>query len=319
MTGLRWIPTLAIVVGLLLGAVGWIGSSFVVRPPWYTGLAEDGRLPSVENASWNGVDTDPLDAFGIAFEAVSFPAEDGKTLRGWFVPPRSDASRQAEAALVLVHGGGGDRRDYLRHVPIFHQSGWPVLLFDCREQGASDGSGRGISLGAREHRDVSSAVAWLRAVRGFGRIGVLGTSQGGASVILAAARDPGIDAVAAENPFATVHGLLEEGARGLPWLIRAPLVEAAVWRTFGQARVPQPLDVVGAIAPRPLLLLHGTADATVLAAESEALFAAAAEPKQLWLAPDAGHTQIFDTHPVEYTKRLLGFFEPLRRSGTDDR
>jgi fermentation-respiration switch protein FrsA (DUF1100 family) len=255
----------------------------------------------------------PQTEFGIAYEDVDFPAEDGQTLRGWFVPRANRAGAgQGGAALVLVHGGGGDRRDYLRHLPLFHSAGWPVLLFDCREQGASAGRGLGVSFGAREHRDVSSAVAWLRGVRGFTRVGILGTSQGGASVILAAARDAGIDAVAAENPFADLEDMLWFGAREVPAPLRWPLMKFANWRLYGGE--PQPLDVVDRIAPRPLLILHGTDDEVIQAEQSEQLFVRAGEPKQLWIAAGAGHTQLFDVHPQDYARRVLAFFTSLRAS-----
>ncbi|MEM9177590.1 MAG: alpha/beta fold hydrolase [Myxococcota bacterium] len=306
------VGALAVLVAIgLLAAAGWLGSGFVLHPPWYVGVSPDGTLPRVENESWHGIDSDPFTAFRIPYEDVTFSAEDGQTLRGWFVPGRLPR-RAAQAAILLVHGGGGDRRDYLRHVPLYHDAGWPVLLFDCREHGGSDGRGVGVSFGVREHRDVSSAVAWLRRARGFARVGVVGTSQGGASVILAAARDPDIDAVVAENPFASIEALIDFGARQVPQPFRWALVRATAWRTFGTSGTPAPIDVVGRIAPRPLLILHGDADSVIDAPQSERLFAAAGAPKDLWIAPGADHTQVYDVHPEEYARRVLAFFAPLR-------
>ncbi len=307
--GARWVGIVAGVLVALWLAAGWYGSSMAMRPPWYAGPSPDGTLPVVEDASWHGIDSDPGAEFGIAFEDVSFLAEGGQTLRGWFVFGAGQGAAKGGAAVLLVHGGGGDRRDYLRHLPIFHEAGWSVLVFDCREQGASDGRGLGISFGAREHRDVSSAVAWLREARGFVRVGAVGTSQGGASVILAAARDPGIDAVIAENPFATIEELIWFGARELPLPLRWPLVQFVRWRTFGSA--PQPIDVVDQIAPRPLLIIHGTEDEVIEPEQSEQLFARASEPKELWMAPGANHTQVYDVHPEEYARRVLAFLAPL--------
>ena len=67
-------------------AVGWLGSGYVLRPPWYPGVSPDGTLPAVAGDAFGGIHTDPHTEFGIAFEDVAFPAEDGQTLRGWFVP-----------------------------------------------------------------------------------------------------------------------------------------------------------------------------------------------------------------------------------------
>ena len=39
------------------------------------------------------------------------------------------------------------------------------------------------------------------------------------------------------------------------------------------------------------------------------MFAAAAEPKQLWLHDGAAHEDLYDFNPEEYETRLLNFFE----------
>jgi len=211
--------------------------------------------------------------------------------------------------VVTVHGAGDDRRWFVRHLPIFHEAGYPVLLFDCREHGVSDGVGRGISFGIREHRDVSSAVAYLRRERGLVRVAVIGTSQGGASVIMAAASDPQIDAVIAENPFTSVADLLRDthGEDGSPPRPLAGLIAFFVaWRAGGLG-LPSPLEAVPRIAPRPLFLLHGTADRKIPFSHSERLREAAGQPVELWLAPGADHALRFDRYPDEYRARVGAF------------
>ena len=42
---------------------------------------------------------------------------------------------QGKICVVCVHGGGRDRRAFLRHIPLFVKRGIPVLLFDFREHG----------------------------------------------------------------------------------------------------------------------------------------------------------------------------------------
>lgn len=297
-----------LIAAFVLGA--WLISSQILRPPWMPGPSLDGRLPIVENATWHGFDSDPHAEFGIDFEDVVIPAEDGTSMRGWYVA--GDASNQA--ALVLVHGAGGDRRDYLRHLPLFHSAGWPTLLFDCRGQGASDGDSRRVSFGAREHRDVSSAVAWLKRERDFRQVVAMGTSQGGASVILAAARDHRIDGVVAENSFARVEDFLWHAAKQLPAPLRWLTARIVRWRTFG--RHPEPVDVVATIAPRPILFIHGDRDEIVPPEQSKQLFEKAGEPKQLWIAPGAGHTQVYDVHSEEYANRVLEFLNRFKSGAT---
>jgi len=60
-----------------------------------------------------------------------------------------------------------------------------------------------------------------------------------------------------------------------------------------------PEDVVARIAPRPLLLVHGAENRLHSPEESQRLYEAAGEPKQLVLLEGAGHTEyMFDEHPT---------------------
>ena len=59
-------------------------------------------------------------------------------------------------------------------------------MFDVSEHGCSDGSGRGLSYGIRECRDVLAAAQYMRDVHGAQSVATIGTSVGGASVIMAA-------------------------------------------------------------------------------------------------------------------------------------
>src|SRR4051794_5432486 len=68
----------------------------------------------------------PVDetALGSAHERVTFPASDGVRLAGWYVPSRNGA------AIVLVHGGGGDREGTLRHARKLAGGGDGLLLYE---------------------------------------------------------------------------------------------------------------------------------------------------------------------------------------------
>ncbi len=311
----RWISaallaSAALALALVV-AIGWLGSNQVLQPPWYQHRTpEQGLVPMDPAANffiWQGGYRDPRTDLGLDYEAVELPARDGSTLRGWFVPGDPGAT----AGVVAVHGAGADRREFLRQVPVLHRAGYPVLLFDCREHGISDGAGRGISLGIRESEDVVAAVAFAKHSRGLERVAVIGTSQGAASAILAAAADPSIDAVIAENSFTSIEDLIRdvrvpEDARPTPGWVARVVAAFSIWRMGGWGR-PAPIDVVAAIAPRPLLLMHGTKDRAIPSAHSERLRAAAGEPVELWLLEGGRHAALFDRAPEEWERRVLGF------------
>lgn len=302
----------AFVLGVgLVSAIGWFGSSQALRPPWYSHRTpEQGLLPMDPAADYfilEGGYRDPTADLGLAYEEIEIPSVDGAILRGWYVP----GAPNANAGVVAVHGGGSDRREFLRHVPVFNSAGYPVVLFDCREQGISDGTGRGISLGIRESEDTVAAARWMRRERGLARIAAIGTSQGGASVILAAAADPSINVVIAENPFASIYALVRD-ARGLDdvqtipgWAARL-VATTALWRMGGLDK-PAPIEVVSRIAPRPMLLMHGTQDGIIPVAQSELLLEAAGETAELWTLDGGEHAALFNHAPNEWANRVSSF------------
>ena len=79
------------------------------------------------------------------------------------------------------------------------------------------------------------------------------------------------------------------------------------WIVNVDANQLRPVDVIGRIAPRPVLIMHGTADEIVPVRHAHMLFAAAEEPKELWIAPDARHVEARDSRPDEYFVRIEAF------------
>jgi alpha-beta hydrolase superfamily lysophospholipase len=247
----------------------------------------------------------PKAAFGLNYEDVSFRTEDGATLRGWFVP-----AGQSEVGVVTVHGAGANRSEFLSEAKILHDAGYPVLLFDCRGHGASDEVGRGISLGAREHRDVEAAVSYARQSRGMKRVVVLGCSQGAASSIEAAGEDKEIDGVIAEASFLEPDEVLEFATHKIrpdlkPWFVTM-MCRIAVWR-MGGSGMPGPVDAVAKISPRPVLLMQGSADEMVPPHDVQILYDHASDPKVIWIGDGAGHCQLADKYPDQYRARILDF------------
>src|SRR6478672_3559043 len=70
-------------------------------------------------------------ALGLRHERVTFAASDGVRLSGWWVPGRNGA------AVVVVHGGGGDREGAVAHARMLARAGYGVLLYDARGRGRS--------------------------------------------------------------------------------------------------------------------------------------------------------------------------------------
>lgn len=265
-------------------------------------------------------------SLGLAFRDVAFPSRtDHLRLRGWFIPGvRRDGQLTAQRAIVMVHGTRQNRTDSGAHElelsAALARRGYAILAFDMRGMGQSPPAP--LSFGSLESRDVEGAVDFLR----FGPvpfhelprpriIGAWGVSMGAATLILAAAREPAIAAVVADSPYADVVPLLEREVpkRNVPtaFTLGALLAAQIVYGVdyFGS----KPVDAIGRLAPRPLLLIHGLSDQYVPLANSDALFSAATVPANAhvtrWLVPGATHAQAFPRNKTEYLTRVVAFFD----------
>lgn len=258
---------------------------------------------------------DPTPELGLAFEDVAFPAVDGLTLRGWFVP----AENADAPAVVYAHGSGRDQRSGLPLAPWLHRAGYHVLLFSYRDHGLSDRRGTGVTYGYGESQDIDSAVRFLRDEKGIGRIAVVGYSVGGASAIISAARDRSIDAVVAMAPFACTQELWAGNRSPVipPFVSSFTLHLVGLWKGFRESSTC-PVEVVGQIAPRPLLLVHGKEDRHISYTQSRQLYDAAGEPRVLWLLDGATHETV---HPEVFSERrreLLDFLDAALKGSTSN-
>ena len=277
----------------LAGALAWI--------------ARDRALKLIYPARSYPVETpDNYDMAG--WEDVRFSTVDGLTLAGWFVPPAPDSGG---ATIIYVHGFAGNRGEMLPQAALMTTQGYGALLIDLRNCGDSEGTQ--TTLGFREPLDVAAAVEYLqtRPEVDADRIALVGVSLGAAASIRAAAVTPQVRGVVAESAFSSLQDNVEEGVRrlvGLPPFPFAPLVVFLAARALGQnMNAVRPVDDVGRIAPRALLLIHGSDDHLIDVGNSRRLFAAAGAPKDLWIVPGGHHSDLMDVAPEEFHARLTGF------------
>ncbi len=241
----------------------------------------------------------------VPHELVSFQTDDGLTLRGWWLP-QPDSQR----VVVGFTGHRGAKHELLGIGSGLWRAGNNVLLFDFRGRGDSDVAP--LSLAHKELPDARAALRFARQRMPDAKLGVIGYSMGAAVAILIAAADPTIDAVVADSPFASIRDVLENAykLRRLPPRFLLELSDVINrWRYGYQFAAVRPMDVVGEIAPRPLLVIHGTADSLIPADQGEQLYDAAGEPKALWLVPDAIHCGAYFVDRPVYVERVAAFFD----------
>lgn len=298
---------------VLLLCIGvWLESRALTHPDGY-------RQPDPDTFQY--AETPETEA-GLAYDEIAFPVASGEIVRGWLVPA---AQAETELAVVALHGRGGDRRGTLGHLRMLHDLGASVLLIDMRENGLSDGQGRGMALGIREAEDASAAALELRR-RGFDKVIVFGCSLGGSAAIIAAAQDKSINGVIAESAIAGFDAFVAEVADNrlnrfgvkAEWATRLwgrMVLAVTRWRT-GLDAFTAPDAAIGKIGVRPTLLIHGARDSLVSMAHAHALERSSGSNTELWEIDDAGHCDGFGLAAAEYRSRVAALIDQVRAGET---
>ncbi|WP_268991828.1 alpha/beta hydrolase [Dyella choica] len=229
---------------------------------------------------------------------------------GWFVP-----GVEHQGAVLLLHGVRANRLSMVDRARFLHTAGYAVLLIDFQASGQSPGDA--ITFGYREADDVKAALRYLRHQLPGERIGVIGTSMGGAATILAGP-DAQADAIVLEQVYPTIRQALEDrlairlGTVGR-WL--APVLLATLHGHLDiYPEQLRPIDHIGSLLS-PKLLIVGDRDRHTTLAESYAMVQAARAPKELWIVRSAEHVDLCRYAGDAYQRKVLQFFAAHLRGG----
>jgi len=192
---------------------------------------------------------------------------------------------------------------------MLHRQGYSVCLIDLPAHGES--SGERISFGMAEGAGVRAAMAYVRQQLPGEKVAVIGTSLGGAALLLSHVA-PGPDAVVLESVFPDIRQAIDNRVRAhIGWLadVVTPLL---AWqlplRLHLELAQLRPIDHVKALGA-PVLIAAGLQDRHTTPAETRELFDAAREPKALWMVEGAAHVDLYDYAPKPYELRVLGFLD----------
>ena len=215
---------------------------------------------------------------GLQHENIIISVDNGIKLHCWLI--RSDKS--AHGTIIYLHGVADCKIDGLQFAKLLHDNNYNVFLYDSRRHGDSDGAY--CTYGYYEKYDVVHVIDYLHSRTDIhvGKIGLFGTSMGAAIALQAAAIDPRITAVAAENPFATLRTIFDDYQRRMIKLsfhyLRNMVIVRSELKAHFKASDVSPLDTVKKITI-PLLFIYGTKDHLINYQYSLLLHEHAHEPK----------------------------------------
>lgn len=277
----------------------------------------------------------------------------GLKLAGTLHRPDDMKPGEKRPAFLVLHGFGSNRSSRSCAVPakMLEDWGYVVLRFDMRGCGQSEGEhSRVICL--QQVDDTRNALTFLAAQDGVDkeRLGCMGTSFGAAVTVYAAGVDQRIKASIScggwgdgEEKFKRQHSapgawekfsaMMEKGrqmkAKGETLMVprfdivpikqelRNHLATDSIMEfpfdTVESMYEFRAIDVVGQIAPRALMLLHGSRDSVTPTQQSIDLFGAAGDPTDLHLIAGVDHFMLAESDPlvVGLVRNWLGKHLPV--------
>lgn len=286
MSGIRrrwllWVSAATAVLLIVLGAVSWRLGTSLIAP-----ANHPVRLPT-----------------SLGLESVSIPGP-GHAIAGSWRDLGAD-----RPAVLLLHGVRGDRASMIPRAQVLIDAGFSVLLIDQQAHGETPGDM--ITMGWRESADVRAARDWLRTRLPERKLAVIGVSLGGAAVLLGE-QPVGFDAVVLEATYPRIGRAVENriGMRAGPLKYAlAPLLEMQIEpRMHIAVRDLEPIRHIAALGA-PVLVVGGSRDEHTTEEETRQMFAAAAEPKRLWIVAGAAHQDFSRFDAAGYRANVVRFLE----------
>ncbi len=233
---------------------------------------------------------------------IRLPVTAADSVAGWF------ARGAGRGAVLLLHGVRADRTQMLGRARFLRDAGYSVLLIDLAAHGES--SGDRIGFGLREAAGVTAALRFLRVELPGERVGAIGVSLGAAALVFARPSPP-LQAMVLESLYPTIAEAVTNRLEQRLGPVGPALAPLLLWqlplRLDVSANDLRPVAAVPELASA-LLVASGTHDRHTTWPETERIFAAGQEPKELWAVQGAAHVDLHAHDPVAYQARILAFF-----------
>jgi uncharacterized protein len=159
--------------------------------------------------------------------------------------------------------------------------------------------------------DVGALVEHAHGLGDGPLVRIVGFGAGGSLALCHSAGDPVVGGVACFGSTSSFSGWADDAAGVLAFarsvgVVRTPEYPGDVTSWASTFRGLEPLTAIAAVAPRPVLVVHGTGDDGVPVAEARALAAAGGPSAELRLVAGAGHRLRADPRAIAL---LVGWLE----------
>ena len=256
---------------------------------------------------------DSLQAVG-ALRDTCLENERGERLHAFYLRAARPTCRTA----LIIHGYTDNA---IRMMPIGYlynrRLDYNILLPDLHAHGQSDG--KAIQMGWLDRLDAQAWLSTAHAIFGDStQLVVHGISMGAATTMMLSgeALPPYVKCFIEDCGYTSVWDEFSSELQNRFGLPAFPLLHAA--SLLCQLRYGWGFREASALkqvsrCTRPMLFIHGDADAFVPTWMVHPLYEAKPSPKELWLVPGAAHAVSYKENKEEYTRRVKNFVDKYIR------
>jgi alpha-beta hydrolase superfamily lysophospholipase len=268
----------------------------------------------------------PMDQGAIdpASRQIEFESQDGLRLVGLWRPatsaPNGASPLWGRQTAIICPGPHAALDAYPMLCEQLQEAGFNLLSFDFRGHGYSQG--HVVSFGDIERYDVLGAVRWLREHEAPDAQRIVGIGvETGSAALLGAAADPGPDGQAIASlvvcgGFNRFDALTASAGSAyfispLQWLDEHIGLPMACLQTGVNLRAFAPAVDAQAVAPRPILFVHGRRDPIIPFELGQKLYDAASQPKMHLWSPQTTADGLEDPQEITAIIQFLNNAGPM--------
>lgn len=259
-----------------------------------------------------GIDYDEfIDTYSIEPMELTSSFE-GHTIPGDYIYAKGYEGNKDNDTVILVHGLGGNRYSNYPLAEFFLEEGFNVISYDQRSSG--ENMAKHTTFGYLERYDLIDYVSFVVNQVSAKRIGIWGTSFGGATAGLALGYDVDniVDFVILDCPISEMKYMIEQEMEGMDVGIPVSYMtwcgdianKLKLGFTYDDANVPDAIKAV----QTPVLIINSKVDSVTPYFMGEDIYNSIQnDNKRIWTVEDSKHAEIWLDYNEEYRNIMKEF------------
>lgn len=302
---------ISIMVICFIGMSYFMGSQIVLGS---TQLVTNGATKGVPDGFWQeyGIDYNEfIDTYSIESMELTSSSE-GHAIPADYIYAKGYEENKDNDTVILVHGLGGNRYSNYPLAEFFLDEGFNVISYDQRSSG--ENIAKHTTFGYLERHDLTDYVSFVEEQAPDKRIGIWGTSFGGATAGLALGYDIDnkVDFLILDCPISEMRYMIEQEMEGMNLGIP---VSYMTWSgnianklklgfDYDDANVPKAIKEI----QTPVLIINSKIDTVTPYFMGEDIYNAIQnDSKKIWTVEDSKHAEIWLDYNEEYRTIMKEF------------